>query len=73
MYVKSFPGAKTIDMVDYSKPTLRCKSGVIIYHAGTNDLHLKENNETIANDIIKLALDTKTADNEVAVSRNFDT
>ena len=28
-------------MICYSKPTLRCKPNVIIYHAGTNDLHLK--------------------------------
>ena len=68
LYVKSFPGAVTSDMIDYCKPTLRRKPDVIIYHAGTNNLHTEDKPNTIASDIIRLALDMKTDVNQVNIS-----
>ena len=62
IYVKSFSGATIADMHDYSKPDM------ISLHSGTNDLKSTKSPEEIANDIIKLALDTKTDVNEVVAS-----
>lgn len=68
LYVKSFPGATTTDMIDYCKPCLRHNPNVIIYHAGTNNLNTKEEPNTIANNIVKHAIDMKTDSNEVNIS-----
>ena len=45
--VRSYGGATTRDMVDHIEPSLRSKPGVIIIHAGTNDLTKEE--KTIIN------------------------
>ena len=42
LYVKSFPGATVQDMLDYSKPILRKKPDIIIYHTGTNNLYIDD-------------------------------
>ena len=62
IYVTSFSGAIIADMHDCSIPDM------IILHSGTNDLKSTKSREEIANDIIKLTLDTKTHVNEVVVS-----
>ena len=68
LYVKSFPGATTNDMFDYCKPTIRRNPNMVIYHAGTNNLCTGDEPNTIASDIIKLALDMKNDSNEVSIS-----
>ena len=45
----SFPGATTQDMKDYIKSTISRKPGMIILHAGTNDLKSNQNPSDIAN------------------------
>ena len=68
LYVKSFPGATTSDMTDYCNPTIRRSPNIIILHAGTNNLKIDDDPNTIASDIIKLALAMKTGCNDVNVS-----
>jgi lysophospholipase L1-like esterase len=34
---KSFPGAKSLDMIDFARPAMRDNPGHIIIHIGTND------------------------------------
>ena len=68
LYVKSFPGATTSDMVDYCKPTLRRSPNITMLHAETNNLNIEGDPNTIANDIINLALDMKADVNEVNIS-----
>ena len=54
--VKSFSGATTKQMFDYVKPTLEMEPDQLIIHVGTNDLRKFENNDTIIDNIMKLAL-----------------
>ena len=68
LYVKSFSGATTSDMADYCKPTIRRNPNIIILHARTNNLNTGNDPNSIASDIVKLALDMKTDVNEVNVS-----
>ena len=68
LYVKSFPGATTRDMVDYCKPTLRHSPNIIILHAGTNNVNIEGDPNNIANDIIKLIPDMKTDVHAVNIS-----
>ena len=44
-------------MNDYVKPTLKHKPNVIILHCGTNDLRHNDDDENVADNILKLALD----------------
>ena len=69
IYVKAFPGASTADMLDYSKPSKRHKSDLFILHIGSNDLRSTKSPEEIATGIINLALDLKTDENDVVISR----
>jgi hypothetical protein len=39
--VKTFPGARTEDMMHYVKPTLNKQPSKLIIHVGTNDLSSK--------------------------------
>ena len=42
--VRPFPGATTVDLLDFCKPSGRKKPDVVIVHVGTNDLgNLDEN------------------------------
>ena len=68
LFVKSFSGANVADMVDYARPTVRKESDLIVLHAGTNDLRSSKTPENIASDIMKLALEIKSANNEVILS-----
>ena len=68
IYVKSFPGAKITDMKDHAKPSQRYNPDVFILHTGTNDLRTIKSAEEISDEIIKLALELKTDENEVIVS-----
>ena len=68
IYVKSFPGATTIDMSDHARPSQRYSPDCFILHTGSNDLRSTKTPEQISDDIIKLATDLKTDQNEVIVS-----
>lgn len=68
IYVKSFSGATTSDMFDYISPSKRYGSEVYLLHTGSNDLRSQSTPQEISDEIIKLALDVKTDDNEVVIS-----
>ena len=68
IYVKTFPGATTECMKDYVKPTMKYNPDFVILHTGTNDLKSNKSSEEISDDIIKLALDIKTDQNDIVVS-----
>ena len=67
-YVKSFSGANTEDMADYSKPPMKRNPDVVILHVGTNSLGTNKPAEDIANEINDLAVDLRNGENEVVVS-----
>ena len=67
LFVKSFPGATIEDMNDYAIPTKRRNPDLIIIHAGTNDLR-GNTAIKVASDLMKLALDLKTDNNDIMVS-----
>ena len=61
--------AKTIDMVDYTKPTKRdFNLDVYLLHVGTNDLSSNKSPEQISLDILNLANSLKLDNNTVIVS-----
>ena len=58
--VRPFTTAKTIDMYDHLKPTLRdFDPGLFIIHVGTNDLPLNKTSNEIAEEIVNLAESVK--------------
>ena len=58
--VRPFTTAKTIDMYDHLKPTLRdLTPGLFIIHVGTNDLPLNKTSNEIAEEIVNLAESVK--------------
>ena len=67
--VRPFLSAKTIDMVDYIKPTQRdFNPDVYLLHVGTNDLSSNKSPEQISVDILNLANSLKLENNTVIVS-----
>jgi hypothetical protein len=68
VFIKSFSGATIDSMKDYVKPSLKFKSDLYILHAGTNDLRSEKTPEVIADQIVELAKNMKTAENEVMIS-----
>ena len=69
--VKTKPSstAKTIEMYDYIKATLRdFKPEIFIFHVGTNDLALNKSPKEISEDIVTLAESMKTENNKIIVS-----
>ena len=56
LYAKSFSGATVQDMLDNSKPILRKKPDIIIYHTGTKNLYTDDTPNEIASNIISHAL-----------------
>ena len=68
VFIKSFPGATTKDMLSYVEPSKQHKNDMIILHCGTNDLRSSKPAEIIAKEIRDLAHDLKTQENEVMVS-----
>ena len=67
--VRPFLSAKTIDMVDYIKPTQRdFNSDVYLLHVGTNFLSSNKSPEQISLDILNLANSLKLDNNTVIVS-----
>ena len=68
VHVKSFPGAKTVCMLDYMKPSLKNIPDVILLHVGTNNLQTDNTPEDISNDIINLATTSKNSENDIIIS-----
>ena len=67
--VRPFLSAKTIDMVDYIKPTQRdFNPDVYLLHVGTNDLSSNKSPEQTSLDILNLANSLKLDNNTVIVS-----
>ena len=67
--VRPFLSAKTIDMLDYIKPTKRdFNPDVYLLHVGTNDLSSSKSPEQISMDILNLANSLKLDNNTVIVS-----
>ena len=67
--VRPFLSAKTIDMLDYIKPTKRdFNPDVCLLHVGTNDLSSNKSPEQISMDILNLANSLKLDNNTVIVS-----
>ena len=52
-------------MKSYVIPTKRFENDLVILHCGTNDLRSAKNPNDIAEEIIELALDMKTEENEL--------
>ena len=70
MKVGLFLSAKTIDMLDYIKPTQsrNFNPDVYLLHVGTNDLSSNKSPEQISLDILNLANSLKLDNNTVIVS-----
>ena len=67
--VGPFLSAKTIDMLDYIKPTKRdFNPDVNLLHVGTNDLSSSKSLEQISLDILNLANSLKLHNNTAIVS-----
>ena len=67
--VRPFLSAKTIDMLDYIKPTKRdFNPDVCLLHVGTNELSSNKSSEQISMDILNLANSLKLDNNTVIVS-----
>ena len=69
VYIRANNGATITDMHDLCKPTLRRSPNLAILHVGTNDLRDREKSSTdIAKDILKLAMNIKSAETDIVVS-----
>ena len=64
--VRPFTTAKTTDLYDHLKPTLRDSNpGLSIIHIGTNDLPLNKTSNEIAEEIVNLAEPLKKASSNI--------
>lgn len=68
IFSKSFSGATTKCMIDYSKPSLAYNPDTILLHCGSNDLKSEKNADVISNEIIDLAMKIKSGENDVIIS-----
>jgi len=68
IYIKSFSGSTVNDMIDYARPTIRKEPDLIILHVGSNDLRSEKTADNIASDVMKLALEMRTENNDVMIS-----
>ena len=66
--VRSFSGAKTTDMMHYTKPAMDENAELYIVHFGTNDLRSDQNPQEIAEKIVCVAMKMKTDANNVVIS-----
>ena len=66
IFIKSFPGSTIECMHDYIKPSLKYEQ--IIIHVGTNDLRREKEPNKITEEIVQLALNIKTDENDVLIS-----
>ncbi|CAB4007751.1 Furin, partial, partial [Paramuricea clavata] len=49
VYIRSFPGSKSLDMTDFARPTMRDNPDHIIIHIGTNDVRQSNPEDVIRN------------------------
>ena len=68
VYVKSFSGATIEHMKSHVIPSKSFENDLVILHCGTNSLRENKLAERIARDIIELAHDMKTDNNEIMIS-----
>ena len=68
VYVKSFSGATIKHMRSYAQPTKEFNNDLVILHCGTNDLRTEKQPLEIAKEVIELASDMKSNNNEAMVS-----
>ena len=68
IHVKTFAGATTTCVEDYTKPPLRMFPDHFILHIGTGDLTSSKSSQEIANSIINLACQLKTKLHDVSLS-----
>ena len=67
--VRPFTTAKTIDMYDHMKPTLRdFNPGLFIIHFDTNDLPWNKNSNEIAEEIVNSAESVKKTSSNIVIS-----
>ena len=68
IHVKSFSGSTVADLTHYVKPSIAYQPDLFIIHGGSNDLRSEKTTIQIAEEIINLASDIKTPNNEVMIS-----
>ena len=68
IYVKSFSGATTDDMNSHVIPTMKRNPKKVILHCGTNDIRSQATPESIAKEVMELAVSLSTKENTVFVS-----
>ena len=68
VYLKSFPGAVAEDFHHYAKPSMKWNPNKWILHFGTNSLRSNKTPDTIAKEILDVALKLKTDQNCVTIS-----
>ena len=68
LFIKSFNGSNTSDMMDYIRPTLKHDPKLLLVHVGANDIRSEKDPLQIASDIIDLATHVKTSNDEVIIS-----
>ena len=68
IFIKSFPGSTIECMHDYIKPSLKYDPEQIIIHIETNDLRREKEPNEIAEEILQLALNIETDENDVSIS-----
>ena len=68
IHIKSFPGASVECMIDYVKPSTKFKPDTFALHCGTNDLRSEKSSIEIATNIINLAKEIKTNENDIIIS-----
>ena len=67
--VRPFTTAKTIDVYDHMKPTLRdFNPGLFIIHFDTNDFPLNKNSNEIAEEIVNFAESMKKPSSNIVIS-----
>ena len=65
--MKSFPGATMEDMNHYAIPMKKRKPGMLLLHAGTNDLKSRQTPYVIAEKIHKLANNLKVNSSQIFI------
>ena len=68
IFVRAFHGAKVDDMNSYSVPTTKKNPRRIVIHCGTNDISSGTAPNEVAEEIVDLATNLKSHENEVFVS-----
>ena len=68
IYVKSFKGAVTSDFTHYVRPSQKYSPDMYVMHVGSNDLQSIKTPEEISDEIMELAKDIKTEENDIIIS-----